>query len=90
MIDLFDWLPGDRIGEPTAHLPFRTDKGHFDGACNRRACQRPITGNSWFNRFTSAYYCESCALRINEENPGDADAPACRRVTKAVTIGVAP
>jgi len=39
-------------------------------ACNRRACQAPLTiGERWWNTSTRAYYCERCAMRINEMPP---------------------
>jgi hypothetical protein len=39
-------------------------KGEFDGECNRRACRE--TGANWWNPNTRAYYCASCARRIND------------------------
>jgi hypothetical protein len=39
------------------------DKGLKNGSCNRQSCQQP--GATWFNRGTDAWYCQSCALRIN-------------------------
>lgn len=41
----------------------KPDKGHHNGSCNRAACQKP--GANWFNHSTRAYYCESCAEKIN-------------------------
>lgn len=38
-------------------------KGKKDGNCNRQACQQP--GAFYFNVGTDAYYCESCARKIN-------------------------
>ncbi len=36
-------------------------------ACNRRACQEPLTvGLRWFNTSTRQWYCSSCARRIND------------------------
>jgi len=36
-------------------------------ACNRRACQTPLTvGLRWFNVSTRQWYCASCARRIND------------------------
>jgi hypothetical protein len=37
-------------------------------ACNRSACQAPLNrydGLGWWNTETQAYYCPSCAKRIN-------------------------
>jgi hypothetical protein len=35
-------------------------------ACNRSACQAPLTvGERYWNWSTRAYYCKSCADRIN-------------------------
>jgi hypothetical protein len=36
--------------------------------CYRKACKQP--GASWYNSSTRQYYCRSCALKINEFNPG--------------------
>lgn len=73
-----------------ADPPIKLDKGHFDGSCNRTACQRPLAGNNWFNRWTIAYYCQSCALKINDADGGDSNLVdgrglPCRRVAKPVT-----
>lgn len=36
-------------------------------ACNRAACQcRLIVGQRWWNVHTLAFYCRSCARRINQ------------------------
>jgi phage terminase large subunit GpA-like protein len=40
-------------------------------ACNRSACQAPLNrydGLGWWNTETRAYYCPSCAKRINESS----------------------
>ncbi len=34
--------------------------------CNRTACQIRIGGDRWWNTSTRAWYCRSCALRIND------------------------
>jgi hypothetical protein len=39
-------------------------------ACNRSACQAPLIKDArWWNASTQAFYCKSCALRINESAP---------------------
>ena len=46
-----------------------TPKGPTKGieACNREACQALIKpGHRWWNSETRAWYCTSCARRINE------------------------
>jgi hypothetical protein len=40
-------------------------------ACNRSACQAPLNrydGLGWWNKETQAYYCPSCAKRINQSS----------------------
>lgn len=47
-------------------------------ACNRSACQRPLNrghGVRWWNIPMQAWYCQSCAFRIN----GSALKPICFR-----------
>lgn len=40
------------------------DKGRHGGTCNRGACNdRPA---DWWNPHTVAYYCGSCASKIND------------------------
>lgn len=39
-------------------------KGKYGGNCNRTACQQP--GAVWWNSSTRAFYCQSCARKINE------------------------
>jgi len=51
-------------------------KGKRGGNCNREACQRP--GATWFNKTMNAYYCPSCAERINEVPQPDGK-PLCVR-----------
>ena len=34
-------------------------------ACNRSACQAPLTDDRFWNNSTRAYYCRYCALKIN-------------------------
>lgn len=41
-------------------------KGKFGGNCNRTSCQKP--GATWFNHSTLMYYCEECAILINDCN----------------------
>jgi len=51
-------------------------KGEKHGLCNRQACLK--LGATWYNRGTQAYYCEECALWINQVNP-DIQPPLCSR-----------
>ncbi len=49
-------------------------------ACNRSACQSPLNdndGSRWWNTETQAYYCKSCAKRINESSMVSLDRPLC-------------
>lgn len=41
----------------------KEDKGLKNGSCNRTACQVP--GANHYNQYTHAYYCKSCAMKIN-------------------------
>ena len=41
-------------------------KGKYGKNCNRTSCQRPQA--TWYNFGSYSYYCESCALMLNEEN----------------------
>jgi len=34
-------------------------------ACNRSACQEPLGNERWFNKETRAFYCKSCAFKLN-------------------------
>lgn len=43
--------------------PKMPEKGHKHGECNRTACTN--TNALWWNKYTQAFYCEDCALRIN-------------------------
>jgi len=52
---------------PALDQPEKPDKGHFNGSCNRRACQAP--GATFWNPSTRAHYCRSCAGKINHANP---------------------
>lgn len=47
-------------------------KPHQWSLCNRSACQRPLDDilNMWWNASTLAFYCQKCAIMINEYNPG--------------------
>ena len=56
------------VQEPSRHQESgdKPDKGLKNGSCNRRGCQKP--GATWFNKGTRAYYCESCAEKINGFN----------------------
>ncbi len=40
--------------------------------CNRTACQIQFSEfrRRWYNTSTQAYYCRSCAVKINNYNPG--------------------
>ncbi len=51
--------------------------GKGESLCNRMACQRPISGARWWNRITQAYYCATCANRINASSPIDGQPPLC-------------
>lgn len=45
-------------------------KGHWNGDCNRTACNKSPA--SYYNHSTQKYYCKECALMINEHNRADA------------------
>lgn len=50
------------------------EKGRKYAECNRTACtMRPAL---WWNKYTQAFYCEECALRINRT----AEKPICVRM----------
>ena len=63
-------------------------KGKFDGNCNRTACQTPLVRrgirNNWWNYGTRAYYCQHCALLINEWPVQRGERPLCVAVTEPV------
>lgn len=42
-----------------------SDKGIFQGSCNRSCCQAPHTA-TYYNQSTQAYYCFRCAALLNE------------------------
>jgi hypothetical protein len=45
-------------------MPITPGKGTT--RCNRTACQTQLTmGRRWWNRITEAFYCDTCAKRIN-------------------------
>ena len=46
--------------------PPKENKGKFEGDCNVSACSNKDA--TWYNKSTRAYYCASCARRINSEN----------------------
>lgn len=48
----------------------KSTKGEIGGICNRTACQKQ--GADWFNHSTVKFYCEECALLINEANQAEA------------------
>ena len=50
----------DAEPSPTPTLPVKGET-----TCNRTACQAGIVGNRWWNVSTCAWYCQSCAMRIN-------------------------
>lgn len=53
------------------HLTKTTGLVKGDTACNRSACQSPLNiGERFWNDSTRAYYCASCARKINQANPG--------------------
>lgn len=67
----------------------RKDAGHI---CARTACRKPEA--TWWNPSTRAYYCRSCALKINEYSPGlcvpptnSEPAPAAERAAKTTQSG---
>lgn len=41
-----------------------------DRRCNRSACRAEHSGVWWWNTSTRAYYCQPCAFKINDANPG--------------------
>jgi len=49
-------------------------KGEYNGVCNLTACTsgKPAT---WYNHGSQAYYCRSCAMRLNNDpfNKRDAE-----------------
>lgn len=45
-------------------------KGEKNGNCNREACQKP--GAIYYNHSTRKYYCEDCAMILNDANRVDA------------------
>lgn len=51
----------------------KADKGLRNGSCNRTACQ--VSGATYLNSGTHAYYCRACARLINRNCP--ADQPLC-------------
>lgn len=50
--------------------PIHSLKGKKNGACNRTACQSEIHV-VFYNKSTMAYYCPSCAKKINDANQYD-------------------
>ncbi len=50
-------------------------KGQRDGLCNRAACQRP--GATFFNTAMDAWYCPTCAAKINYWSLRDAGRKIC-------------
>lgn len=54
------------LGQPIAVVP----AGQL--VCNRSACRRPLDNphNMWWNFSTQKWYCQKCALLINEGCPG--------------------
>lgn len=55
--------------EPPRTFPLKDGKG--ETRCNRTACQVELhIGRRWWNSSTRAFYCASCARRINEASPG--------------------
>lgn len=49
-----------------------SDKGAYNGACNRSACLAP--GAQWFNHSTRKYYCADCAYDLNTDRFNRKDA----------------
>ena len=48
---------------PAAYVA--SDKGLYNGSCNRSDCQAPHSA-TWWNQSTQKYYCFACADLINE------------------------
>lgn len=61
------------VGSLTAHLD-KPRKAAIAGHvyCYRRACQVELDDplNMWFNDSTRQWYCQKCAIMINQWNPG--------------------
>jgi len=51
-------------------------KGQKNGLCNRTACQSPYHV-VYYNQSTRAYYCSSCAKKINDANRKDFGGELC-------------
>ncbi len=64
MQDKADYMMRPRsMGKWGHEGPNEPDKGMRLGSCNVTACQR--SGAFWYNRVTCAWYCTSCAHKIN-------------------------
>lgn len=55
--------------------PLTPEKGCFDGECNRRYCRS--TAARYFNSRTHAYYCRTCAWKIDIVEVFELTQPAC-------------
>lgn len=54
------------LEQPVAVIP----AGVF--CCHRFVCRRPIADwlNTWWNHSTEQWYCQKCAILINDSYPG--------------------
>lgn len=50
-----------------------TDKGHKNGTCNMSSCNSADKA-TWYNHGSYAWYCPSCAKRLNADPYNKADA----------------
>ena len=64
---------------PTLYKKFQAELtgaiGVYGGLCNRTACR--ASGARWYNNGTQAYYCISCAEKINDASEGTSFYPLC-------------
>lgn len=60
------------LDRQTGLRSFPSDKGFFNGSCNRSACLKP--GANWYNHGSLAYYCQSCASELNYDHFNRKDA----------------
>lgn len=65
----------------SAYGPTEPMPGKGDTLCNRTACQRPMS-QRWWNRITEAWYCPSCARRINAGSTALEGGPLCSQEIK--------
>ncbi len=55
--------------ETNLYVKKEISKGLFGGECYRASCNNKEA--NFFNKSTSMYYCEECAVKINHENERD-------------------